>query len=120
MPLIRIDLPEGVSNDDKEKIQKKVREVVLKTLAPKQVRYDYVSIRESFGIIGDGLPVVDVDLRPGREPERKKGLVDGISSVLKDILNIDPEDVYCIFRETPAHNHNTGGDPVTAWGPAAK
>ena len=86
MPLIRIDLPEGVSNDDKEKIQKKVREVVLKTLAPKQVRYDYVSIRESFGIIGDGLPVVDVDLRPGREPERKKGLVDGISSVLKDIL----------------------------------
>ena len=40
MPLIRIDLPNGVSNDDKEKIQKKVREVVLKTLAPKQVRYD--------------------------------------------------------------------------------
>ena len=32
MPLIRIDLPNGVSNDDKEKIQKKVREVVLKTL----------------------------------------------------------------------------------------
>ena len=120
MPLIRIDLPEGVSNDDKEKIQKKVREVVLKTLAPKQVRYDYVSIRESFGIIGDGLPVVDVDLRPGREPERKKGLVDGISSVLKDILDIDPEDVYCIFRETPAHNHYTGGEPLPDWVPADK
>ena len=120
MPLIRIDLPEGVSNDDKEKIQKKVREVVLKTLAPKQVRYDYVSIRESFGIIGDGLPVVDVDLRPGREPERKKGLVDGISSVLKDILNIDPEDVYCIFRETPSHNHYTGGEPLPDWVPADK
>ena len=120
MPLIRIDLPEGVSNDDKEKIQKKVREVVLKTLAPKQVRYDYVSIRESFGIIGDGLPVVDVDLRPGREPERKKGLVDGISSVLKDILNIDPKDVYCIFRETPAHNHYTGGEPLPDWVPADK
>ena len=37
MPLIRIDLPEGVSSDDKGKKQKKVREVVLKTLAPKQV-----------------------------------------------------------------------------------
>ena len=120
MPLIRIDLPKGVSDDDKAKIQKKVREVVLNTLAPKQVRYDYVSIRESFGIIGDGLPVVDVDLRPGREPERKKGLVDGISSVLKDILDIDPEDVYCIFRETPAHNHYTGGEPLPDWVPADK
>ena len=97
MPLIRIDLPEGVSNDDKEKIQKKVREVVLKTLAPKQVRYDYVSIRESFGIIGDGLPVVDVDLRPGREPERKKGLVAGISSVVKDILDIDLREKIILF-----------------------
>ena len=29
MPLIRIDLPEGVSNDDKEKIQKKVRDQKL-------------------------------------------------------------------------------------------
>ena len=120
MPLIRIDLPEGVSNENKLTIQKKVREVVLKTLAPKQVRYDYVSIRESFGIIGDGLPVVDVDLRPGREPERKKGLVDGISSVLKEILNINPEDVYCIFRETPAYNHYTGGEPLPDWVPSDK
>ena len=79
-----------------------------------------VSIRESFGIIGDGLPVIDVDLRPGREPERKKRLVDGISSVLKDTLNIDPEDVYCIFRETPAHNHYTGGEPLPDWVPADK
>ena len=46
---------------------------VSATLAPKQVKYDYVSIREAFGVIGDGLPVIDVDLRPGREPERKKG-----------------------------------------------
>ena len=68
MPLIRIDLPEGVSREKKSIIHKKVREVVLKTLAPKQVRYDYVSIREAFGVIGDGLPVIDVDLRPGREP----------------------------------------------------
>ena len=52
--------------------------------------------------------------------QRKKGLVDGISSVLKDILNIDPKDVYCIFRETPAHNHYTGGEPLPDWVPADK
>ena len=84
MPLIRIDVPEGPAREKKEIIHKRVREVVLKTLAPKQVQYDYVSIREAFGIIGDGLPVIDVDLRPGREPERKKGLVDGIAEVLNE------------------------------------
>ena len=75
MPLIRIDVPEGVSTDIKKKIHSKVREVVLKTLAPKEVKYDYVSIREAFGYIGDGLPVIDVDLSPGRDTRRKKRLL---------------------------------------------
>ena len=39
MPLIRIDVPEGVSTDIKKQIHSKVREVVLKTLAPKEVKY---------------------------------------------------------------------------------
>ena len=43
------------------KIHIKVREVVLKTSAPKEVKYDYVSIREAFGFIGGGLTVIDVD-----------------------------------------------------------
>ena len=72
MPLIRIDLPEGVASEKKALIHQKVRDVVLKTFAPKEVKYDYVSIREAFGYVGDGMPVIDVDLRPGREPERKK------------------------------------------------
>ena len=118
--LTPIEYNEKKIKENKMIIHKKVREVVLRTLAPKQVRYDYVSIREAFGVIGDGLPVIDVDLRPGREPERKKGLVDGIAEVLRDVLGIDPEDIYCIFRETPAHNHYTGGEPLPDWVPADK
>ena len=120
MPLIRIDLPEGTPNNIKTTIQKKVRHVVLMTLAPKEVKYDYVSIREAHGIIGDGLPVVDIDLRPGRDANRKKALVDGISEVLKESLNINPIDVYCIFREINAENHYTGGQPLPPWVPADK
>ena len=44
MPLIRISVPEGTATEKKQIIHKRVREVVLKTLAPKQVRYDYVSM----------------------------------------------------------------------------
>ena len=115
MTLIRIDVQEGVSKDIKKQIHIKVREVVLKILAPKEVKYDYVSIREALSFIGDGLPVIDVDLRPGRDARRKKALVDGISEVLKETLNIAKEDVYCLFRETQAHNHYTGGEPLSEW-----
>ncbi len=45
MPLIRKDVPEGTETEKKQIIHKRVREVVLRTLAPKQVKYDYVSIR---------------------------------------------------------------------------
>ena len=118
MPLIRIDVPEGVSKDIKKQIHNKVREVVLKTLAPKEVKYDYVSIREAFGYIGDGLPVIDVDLRPGRDARRKKALVDGISEVLKEALNVSKEDVYFLFREIQAYNHHNGGEPLPKWVPS--
>ena len=53
-------------------IHQKVRDVVLKTLAPKEVKYDYIFMREAFGYVADGLPVIDVDLSPGGELERKK------------------------------------------------
>ncbi len=115
MPLIRVSLPEGITNEKKAQIRKRIKNAVLKTLAPKEIKYDYVSIISAHGEIGDGLPVVDIDLRPGRETERKKKLVDQISIILKEILNIEPEDVYCIFREISAENHYTGGKPLPLW-----
>ena len=118
MPLVRIDMPEGVSKDNKNKTHSKVKEVVLKTLASKKVKYEYVSIREAFGFKGDSLPVIDVNLRPGRDAIRKKTLVDGISEVLKNTLNISKEEIYYLFRETPAHNQYTGRQPFPEWVPS--
>ena len=99
MPVIRVELPIGT---------------------PVETKYDYVAIREAYGEIGDGLPLVEVDLRPGREPERKKALVDAIAGLLNETLNVDPIDLYVLFRETPAENHYTGGTPLPAWVPADK
>ena len=79
MPLIRVSLPEGIANEKKTQIRKRIKNAVLKTLAPKEIKYDYVSIISAHGEIGDGLPVVDIDLRPGREIERKKKLVENLT-----------------------------------------
>ena len=118
MPVIRIEVPKGTPDDIQLKIRVDVKEAVLKTLAPKETKYDYVAVREVVGIIGDGVPLVEVDLRPGREPARKKALVDAIAAILKAEMGVVAEDVYVLFRETPAENHYTGGTPLPAWVPA--
>jgi len=98
MPVIRIEVPEGTEHATKTRIRDGVKHAVLVTLAPKETKYDYVAVREAFGEIGDGLPLVTVDLRPGREPERKKALVDAIADIMKAELDVDPVDLYCLFR----------------------
>mgnify|MGYP002636509343 CR=1 FL=1 len=118
MPVIRIEVPEGTPAETKRSIREGVKQAVLDTLAPKETKYDYVAVREVFGVIGDGVPLVTVDLRPGREPERKKALVDAISAILRQELDIAPADVYVLFRENPAENHYCGGNPLSAWVPA--
>ena len=120
MPVIRIEIPEGISRDIKRRIRNSAKQAVIDTLAPKETKYDYVAVREVFAEIGDGAPLVTVDLRPGREPERKKALVDAISRLLNVELNIEAHDVYVLFRENPAENHYCGGEPLPAWVPASK
>ena len=56
MPVIRIEVPEGTATKAKKAIREEVKMAVLKTLAPKETKYDYVAVREVFGEIGDGLP----------------------------------------------------------------
>jgi phenylpyruvate tautomerase PptA (4-oxalocrotonate tautomerase family) len=118
MPVIRIEVPEGTASETKKNIRELVKTAVLETLAPKETKYDYVAVREAFGEIGDGLPLVTVDLRPGREPERKQALVNAIAAVLDAELGVRAEDIYVLFRENPAPNHYTGGTPLPDWVPA--
>ena len=118
MPVIRVEVPAGTSAETQETIRVATKEAVLRTLAPKETKYDYVAVREVVGVIGDGVPLVEVDLRPGREPARKQALVDAIAEILNDTMNVDPADIYVLFRETPADNHYTGGTPLNPWVPA--
>ena len=119
MPVIRIEVPEGTAQKTKRRIREGIKQAVLDTLAPKETKYDYVAVREVFGEIGDGVPLVTVDLRPGRGPDRKKALVDAIAAVLKIELNVEAKDIYVLFRENPHENHYAGGEPLAAWSPAS-
>ena len=118
MPVIRVEVPIGTPADTQKSIRTAVKAAVLETLAPKETKYDYVAVREVIGELGDGVPLVEVDLRPGREPERKKALVDAIADILNDTMGVAATDVYVLFRENPAENHYCGGRPLAPWVPA--
>jgi len=120
MPVIRIEVPEGTSQDIKRRIRDGAKQAVIDTLAPKETKYDYVAVREVFAEIGDGVPLITVDLRPGREAERKKALTDAIAALLKAELNIEAYDIYVLYRENPAENHYCGGTPLAPWVPASE
>lgn len=120
MPIVRVELPFGMSKKIKEEARIEVKAAVLRTLAPKESKYDYVAIHDVHAEIGDGAPVVTVDLRPGREASRKKALTNAIAEVLGKIAGIAPADVYVLFRENPASNHYCGGKPLPDWVPADK
>jgi phenylpyruvate tautomerase PptA (4-oxalocrotonate tautomerase family) len=120
MPVIRVEVPKSTPEIVQQRIRQGVKQAVLDTLAPKETKYDYVAVREVMAEIGDGVPLVTVDLRPGREPARKKALADAIAAMLKRELNVDPVDIYVLFRENPAENHYCGGKPLPNWIPADK
>lgn len=117
MPLVRVDIPTGRSDEVKSRLKEAIKAAIIEALDPKITKYVYVGIREVFAELGDGVPSATVDLRPGREVERKAALARGISAALSEALGSKPEDLYLLFRETPAADHYCGGEPLPEWRP---
>ncbi len=118
MPIVRADLPQGLSDATKAALRQALKAAVVRALAPKETRYIYMALREVFAPLGDGAPTVTVDLRPGRESARKAALASAIAEAMLSAAGIAAEDVYLLFRETPAENHTCGGTPLPNWVPA--
>ncbi len=71
MPIVRADLPQGLSDEIKEALRQALKAAVVSALAPKETRYIYVALREVFAPVGDGAPTVTVDLRSPRPSYRR-------------------------------------------------
>jgi class 3 adenylate cyclase len=57
MPVIRIDLPEGTPRATKTAVRNGVKAAVLRTLAPKETKYDYVAIAAKLCPFSAGLQI---------------------------------------------------------------
>jgi phenylpyruvate tautomerase PptA (4-oxalocrotonate tautomerase family) len=122
MPIVRVDIPQGHSNETKDKLRAGIKGVIDEVLDPGQkgrhpetCKWIYVSIREAYAQLGDGLPTVTVDTRPGRKQEQKAQLARRICDVFEGALGT--RDVYVLLRETPAADHIGAGVALPEWRP---
>lgn len=122
MPIVRVDIPLGYTDAHKERLRQGIRQAVDEALDPAQKerfpdarKWIYVSIHEAFGEIGDGLPSVTIDARPGRSRERKDLCAKLICDVFETYMNT--REVYVLLRTTEAADHLTGADALPEWNP---
>jgi phenylpyruvate tautomerase PptA (4-oxalocrotonate tautomerase family) len=122
MPIVRVDIPAGYSDRTKDQIRDGIKKAIDEVIDPGQKgrhpetrKWIYVSITEAYGKLGDGLPTVTIDTRPGRKQEQKTELARRLCDVFEKILGT--RDVYLLLRESPAGDHIGGGTPLPEWRP---
>ena len=122
MPIVRVDIPAGFPDRTKDQIRDGIKKAIDEVIDPGQKgrypetrKWIYVSITEAYGKLGEGLPTVTIDTRPGRKQEQKLELARRICDVFEHALGT--RDVYVLMRESPAGDHIGGGTPLPEWRP---
>ena len=122
MPIVRVDVPIGSTVEVKDTLRAEIKRVIDEVLDPAQGgkfpetrKWIYVAIREAYGKLGDGLPTVTIDTRPGRKQEQKLRLANRICDVFEK--TIGTRDVYVLLREINAADHIGAGIPLPEWKP---
>jgi phenylpyruvate tautomerase PptA (4-oxalocrotonate tautomerase family) len=102
MPIVRVDVPHRVSNEVKDELRAGIKDAINTALDPGQqgrhpetCGWIYVSITEAYDKMGDGLPAVTIDKRPGRAQEQN----DMVARLIRDVFDrvMGMRDVYVLL-----------------------
>lgn len=122
MPVVEIKLPKNVASDETlERIRAATKQHVLQSLSADMAHQDYVVVQEVIGKVGCGVPLIQVDQRPGREKWRKEKFSKLVQETLEQELGIDPQYTFVVFRESHTeHNFYCGDGFLQPFDPAAR
>jgi phenylpyruvate tautomerase PptA (4-oxalocrotonate tautomerase family) len=122
MPIVKVDIPTGYDDAIKDELRQGIKDAIVEALDPGQngrhpetCKWIYPSIHEAYGALGDGLPTVTVDTRPGRKYEQKRMLAHLICDLFDRVMGT--RDVYVLLRTTDSEDHLAGGEPLPVWRP---
>jgi len=59
------------------------------------------------------MPFVRISWFPGRTPEQKKQITQGLTELIAKTLNISKDHVWIVFDEIPKENWMIGGTPCS-------
>lgn len=124
MPIVRVQIPEGYSNEVKHRLADGLRDAINEAIDPGQNdrfpetrKWIYPAITEAYGELGRGLPTVTIDTRPGRTQEQKDLVAKLICDLFEEVMGT--RDVYVLLRTTEAADHLAGGTALPVWQPEA-
>ena len=111
MPLIRIDIPEGRTNQEKQVLYDAVYDGIATTWANEHI---WITLCDKFTPAGNNQVLMTVDLRPGRggEEARLRALFDKVQPVFEKITGTGPKDMIILVRDFPQEACLSGGAPL--------
>jgi len=59
------------------------------------------------------MPIVQIDLIPGRTPEKKEELIKNVTDAIVNTLQVPKDAVHIVLHEVPKENFGHGGVPLT-------
>jgi len=62
------------------------------------------------------MPIVQIELIPGRTPEKKEELIKNVTDAIVNTLQVPKDAVHIILHEVPKENIGHGGVPLTKAG----
>ena len=115
MPLVKINLLKGKTDEYKKTIFDCVHQGLIETLGISDWdrfqriiefnRSDFEAPAEK----SDNFMIIELTIFPGRTKEQKKSAIEIITSKLVKALSIAPEDVFIIINEPPLENWGMAG-----------
>ena len=115
MPLVRIDMIKGKSDEYKKTMFDCVHEGLMESIGIEDWdrfqriveidRKDFETPAEKT----DDFMIIEITMFKGRTKEQKKSLIEGVTSKLVDRLKIQPTDVFIVINEPDNENWGLGG-----------
>lgn len=111
MPIIRVDIPEGQSQETKQVLYDAIYDGIATSWADEHI---WITLAEKFSPPGDQQVLMTVDLRPGRgdEEARLRLLFDKLQPTFEKTIGTTSEDMIILIRDFPQEACLSGGAPL--------
>jgi 4-oxalocrotonate tautomerase len=91
------------------KLHEKILGVIWESAAPTEKALGQHDLQ------GEKMPFVNIKItKDGTSPEKKAELIQGVTSLLQDLLNKDPKTTTIVIEEIDTDNWGVGGESVTS------